>query len=236
MSQPGRHGVWAIWAICAHADATRYHPPKSAYVQIDHRRSPEETPISSLGSPSLQPARLDLFHMGDDSSRCCTGRALLPILRQDERGTTGATSSPSWRDIFAADPQALDEESPPTLGVSFLRASRHTTTIEYTLAVVRSEGSSKGGTSLGKHATLTLGQDLRKLGLGAVVWDCVSGPLYRTYLQIAHSTNIFLDTSVWIHKYPPSHVPCVCRTHSWLDLDGRVVSHDFMIYVVVSTW
>lgn len=79
----------------------------------------------------------------------------------------------SWRNIFEH-----PTEGPPTLGLDFLRAVQHTTTTKYGLR------GRRGGMWIGgeeEDATLTLGQDLGKLGLGAVVWDCVS-PTPKTQL------------------------------------------------------
>lgn len=76
----------------------------------------------------------------------------------------------SWREIFENAVQG-----PPTLGLDYLRASKDTTTLRYTLQATR-EGPWKYDDDEEDHAcaTLTLRQDLGKLGLGAVVWDCVS--------------------------------------------------------------
>lgn len=78
----------------------------------------------------------------------------------------GGTGSVSWREIFQK--QAL---GPPSLGLDFLHALEDTAKIKYGLRA-RREGPRKDGRS--DVATLILGQNLGKLGLGAVVWNCVS--------------------------------------------------------------
>lgn len=93
---------------------------------------------------------------------------LPPIRRENDCDIGGSTAS--WREIFAVDGAGAGSIS-PTLGVNFMRAAQNTRTIKYSLAACRG-GSSKDSCS--EYATLTLGQDLRNLGLGAVVWDCVS--------------------------------------------------------------
>lgn len=99
------------------------------------------------------------------------GEQLSPTCRHEVECDVRSTSS--WREIFAV-ARCGAGSTPPTLGVNFVRAVQNIITIEYTLAAYRGGGSLKGSRS--ENATLTLGQDLRKLGLGAVVWDCVSGP------------------------------------------------------------
>lgn len=91
-----------------------------------------------------------------------------PIRREDDCDAPKYTSS--WHNIFAVAPAA--GEPPPELGVNFIRATQQTINTEYTLTTVH--GNSRKSSRGEKSAMLTLGQDLRKLGLGAVVWDCVS--------------------------------------------------------------
>lgn len=69
----------------------------------------------------------------------------------------------SWRNIFV-DPL----KQPPTLGLDFVRAARDTTATTYAVAPAPNNGNEK------REATLFLAQNLGKLGLGGVVWDCVS--------------------------------------------------------------
>lgn len=95
----------------------------------------------------------------------CT-RSSPPLGHQLEKRDSGSTSC-SWKEIFA-----VDHGSVPQLGVNFVRAAQDVATVKYSLANTRSQGLA--GDSPVQHATLTLGQDLRNLGLGAVVWDCVS--------------------------------------------------------------
>lgn len=101
----------------------------------------------------------------------CVGSPLLgveqsPIHREDD---CYARSMSSWENIFAVAPAA----GKISLGCSFVRATQQTANVEYTLAAVHGDPPKDGH---GERATLTLGQDLCKLGLGAVVWDCVSAP------------------------------------------------------------
>lgn len=79
----------------------------------------------------------------------------------------------AWENIFAVAPGA---GQPPGLGVNFMRATQHTINVEYALATVH--GNSRNISRGEERAMLTLGQDLGKLGLGAVVWDCVSVGMY----------------------------------------------------------
>lgn len=117
--------------------------------------------------------------MGGDSSNYDEGcppqgaQKILPICHEDDCHDTG---SKSWREIFAVARVGAGPAYWPTLGVNFMRATQNTTIIRYN-RVACCGGSPKGSCS--DYATLTLGQDLRKLGLGAVVWDCVSA----TFLQ-----------------------------------------------------
>ncbi|CAN0008678.1 unnamed protein product, partial [Ectocarpus sp. 13 AM-2016] len=92
-----------------------------------------------------------------------------PPVGLDENRDSGSTSS-SWKEIFA-----VDHGSVPQLGVNFVRATQDMATVKYALANIRSQGLARYGPV--QHATLTLRQDLRNLGLGAVVWDCVSSRL-----------------------------------------------------------
>ncbi|CAN0109722.1 unnamed protein product, partial [Ectocarpus sp. 12 AP-2014] len=89
----------------------------------------------------------------------------LPPVGHDENRDSGSTSSSSWKEIFA-----VDHGSVPQLGVNFVRAAQDVATVKYALANIRYQGLASDGSV--QHATLTLRQDLRNLGLGAVVWDC----------------------------------------------------------------
>lgn len=93
----------------------------------------------------------------------------------EEKCCTRSTHS-SWRNIFAVAPAACGPV--PKLGVNFLRAAQDTTTVAYALAACPKIPSTDDP---GEPATLTIGQDLRNLGLGAVVWDCVSRWLYKIH-------------------------------------------------------
>lgn len=99
----------------------------------------------------------------------------LPPTPHEDDCDIGSTSS--WRQIFAVARRFGAASTSPTLGVNFMRAAQTSTTIKYSLAACRGDSAKEGSCS--ENATLTLGQDLRKLGLGAVVWDCVSGPFSR---------------------------------------------------------
>lgn len=85
-------------------------------------------------------------------------------------------SSCHWRDIFGPYPR---NTSPPTLGLDFTRAAENRAVVTYNLSVGQ---DCEDGDNV-QEATLVLGQDLVKLGLGAVVWDCVreSRPAYKTF-------------------------------------------------------
>lgn len=54
-----------------------------------------------------------------------------------------------------------------------MRAVQNSTTTRYGVGA-RREGPQKDGDEEQSQSALILGQDLGKLGLGAVVWDCVS--------------------------------------------------------------
>lgn len=77
----------------------------------------------------------------------------------------------SWATIFEH-----PAEGPPTLGLNFLSATKDMITIKYALAPF--SGASRGSKEK-EEGSLILGQDLAALGLGGVVWDCVS-PVLRS--------------------------------------------------------
>lgn len=90
-----------------------------------------------------------------------------PLIGREEYCTGSQRSS--WRNIFAVASAACGPV--PKLGVNFLQAAQDTTTVKYALATSQRSSSTNEPY---EPATLTLGQDLRHLGLGAVLWDCVS--------------------------------------------------------------
>lgn len=76
----------------------------------------------------------------------------------------------SWREIYKT-----TAVWPPTLGLDFVRAAQNTTTTTYELGkACGGEGAGKCSRRNKEQAMLILGQGLGNLGLGAVVWDCVS--------------------------------------------------------------
>lgn len=75
-------------------------------------------------------------------------------------------SSCHWRDIFGPNPR---NTSPPSLGLDFTRAAEKRAVVTYTISVGQDY---EDGDNV-QEAKLVLGQELVKLGLGAVVWDCV---------------------------------------------------------------
>lgn len=92
------------------------------------------------------------------------GRCRLSLDRGDLWGLR--ESSCHWRDIFGPNP---GNTSPPSLGLDFTRAAEKRAVVTYTISV----GQDCGDVDNVKEATLVLRQDLVKLGLGAVVWNCV---------------------------------------------------------------
>lgn len=99
----------------------------------------------------------------------------------DRNGVDGL--SISWREIFKT-----TAGWPPTLGLDFLRAAQHTTTTTYELeGACGGEGPGKDSGRNNEEAKLTLGQDLGKLGLGAVVWDCVSYEHVNCFFRFSSS-------------------------------------------------
>ena len=127
---------------------------------------------------------LALRTMVGESRSYCEGTPpmqLPPTPHEDDCNNIGSIRSTSpWRQIFAP-PRCGAGSSSPTLGANFMRASQTTTKIKYNLAALCGDLAKEGSRS--KNATLTLGQDLHKLGLGAVVWDCVSGPTSSTKIS-----------------------------------------------------
>lgn len=127
---------------------------------------------------------LALRTMVGESRSYCEGTPpmqLPPTPHEDDCNNIGSIRSTSpWRQIFAP-PRCGAGSSSPTLGANFMRASQATTKIKYNLAALCGDLAKEGSRS--KNATLTLGQDLHKLGLGAVVWDCVSGPTSSTKIS-----------------------------------------------------
>lgn len=106
---------------------------------------------------------------------------------EDDCDGTGSMSASSWREIFVVAACRRAGSTSPTLGVNYMRAAQKTTTVKYSLAAHHGGSSNKGSCS--EYATLTLGQDLRKLGLGAVVWDCVSGTTIKP-------SSIYIRTTI----------------------------------------
>lgn len=72
----------------------------------------------------------------------------------------------TWRVIFD---QRM--EDPPTLGLDFVHANQQSRTIVYNKVPWRIDPPDA---EKAEEATLLLGQNLGELGIGAVVWDCVS--------------------------------------------------------------
>ena len=117
-----------------------------------------------------------------NSSNLTPREPRLSLDRDNLLGLFGSISH--WQDIYHTprEPRAfsnVNHNGAPTLGLDFLRASEGTITITYTLG---SSGNNFEGKDKDEdkdedetqEATLVLSQDLGKLGLGAVVWDCVS--------------------------------------------------------------
>lgn len=117
-------------------------------------------------------------------------RPVYDTQQQRDAGSIGLHGR-SWRDIFKS-----TIKGPPTLGLDFLRASKDTTTVRYNLQAPR-EGPWKydHDEDHSSYATLTLLQDLGKLGLGAVVWDCVSViSLKSNFVYLRHKLVV---SAVW---------------------------------------
>lgn len=151
----------------------------------------------------------------------CTRSSKL-VGHDENRDYSGSTSS-SWKEIFA-----VDHGSVPQLGVNFVRAAKDVATVKYSLANTRLHGLAGDGPV--QHATLTLGQDLRNLGLGAVVWDCVSPR--QNSCQVFKSTGANCLMDIRLASYANTNilvVVCCCfrtRTdtyhHASRERAGRV--------------
>lgn len=116
-------------------------------------RAPDNARVSNHAAGSLLSATQAQLEVIDDDRPMCDAESI-------------GLHDCSWREIFKHKVKGA-----PTLGLDFLRASKDTTTLRYKLEAPRKGPWNNEEDS---HATLTLQQDLGKLGLGAVVWDCVS--------------------------------------------------------------
>lgn len=91
----------------------------------------------------------------------------------------------SWRKIFH-----YPFDQAPTLGINFVRASQEATTTTYPVA----QAAPEGAYDRGETATIHLGQDLANLGLGGVVWDCVSNAMCEGYVRPVIQRLLSLQT------------------------------------------